>query len=91
MGRFALLFLLVLPGVAGMAVFGFYTLIDWAALDQAYLEFENAIQQSADLNTLFVQATKQNVHRINVFAEGVWFLLSAIVVAIGIHGMATRR
>ncbi len=91
MGRFALLFLLVLPGVAGMVVFGFYALIDWAELDQAYLAFEQAIQATADLNTLFAEATKQNNHRINVFAEGTWFLLSAIVAAIGIHGIATRR
>ncbi|MEM1278894.1 MAG: hypothetical protein AAGG53_02475 [Cyanobacteria bacterium P01_H01_bin.152] len=91
MSRLALLSLLVLPGVAGMAVFGFYTLIDWAELDQAYLEFEKSIQASADLNTLLAQATKQNAHRINVFAEGVWFLLCAIVVAIGIHGLAVRR
>lgn len=72
-----------------MVVFGFYTLVDWAALDQAYGAWDNAVQQSADLNTLFAQATYQNIHRINVFAEGVWFLLSAIVVAIGIHGLVT--
>jgi len=74
MGRLTLLFLLVLPGVAGMVVFGFYTLVDWAALDQAYLEWETAVQQSADLTTLMARATRQNIHRINVFAEGVWSL-----------------
>jgi hypothetical protein len=30
------------------------------------------------------------IHRINVFADGVWTLLSAILAAIGIHGI-TRR
>ena len=89
MGRIVLALGIVLPGIVGVVVFSYYTLIDWAALEQAYQALELAAQQSADLNTLFVRATQQNIHRINVFAEGVWVLLSAILAAIGLHGLCT--
>lgn len=88
MGKVGLAIVLVVPGALGAAVFGFYAWVDWAALQQAYQQFEAAVQQSADLNTLLARATQQNIHRINVFAEGVWFLLSVIIAAIGLHGMA---
>jgi hypothetical protein len=29
----------------------------------------------------------QNIHRINLFAEGVWALQSALIAAVGIHGV----
>lgn len=89
MGKVGLAVLLVVPGVLGATVFGFYALIDWAALQQAYQQFEMVQEQSADLSTLFARATQQNIHRINLFAEGVWFLLSTMIAAIGLHGMAT--
>jgi len=80
--------LLVLPGLVGRVILGFYILVDWAALDQADRAWESAVQPSADLNTLLARAIRQHIHRINVFAEGVWFLLSAMVAAIGLHGLA---
>jgi hypothetical protein len=89
MGRIVLGVLLVVPGVFGAVVFGIYALIDWAALEQAYQQFEAARQQSAELSILFTSATQQNIHRLNVFAEGVWFLLSVIIAAIGLHGIYT--
>ncbi|MGF1523114.1 MAG: hypothetical protein ACFBSF_12435 [Leptolyngbyaceae cyanobacterium] len=89
MGRIVLTFGLILPGAIGAAIFGYYALIDWDALQKAQVAFELAAQQSAGLNTLFVRATQQNIHRINLFAEGVWFLLSTIVIAIGLHGFCT--
>jgi hypothetical protein len=85
MGKVILAILLIVPGVLGAVVFGFYALIDWAALEDAYQQYE-AVQQSADINILFIRATQQNIHRINVFAEGVWFLLSVIIAGIGLHG-----
>lgn len=88
--RFLLLLLLtVLPGVAGIIVFGYYALVDWNALQQAYGQFEAAVQARGSLETLFAREAQQNIHRINLFAEGVWTLLSAIVAAIGIHGICT--
>ncbi|MDB9527331.1 hypothetical protein PN498_15125 [Oscillatoria sp. CS-180] len=89
MARLTLTFLVILPGIAGIVVFGFYALIDMAKLDEAYQQFAASAQQSADLNTLFILATQQNNHRINVFAEGVWVLLCAVMVAIGLHGLFT--
>jgi len=88
--RYLLLALLiVIPGAAGVAVFGHFALIDWDALQKAYLNFEAVSQSSASLPALFVAEAQQNIHRINLFADGVWTLLSAIFGAIGIHGMCT--
>ena len=39
------------------------------------------------MSVLFVAEARQNIHRINVFADVVWALLGAIVAAIGIHGL----
>jgi hypothetical protein len=82
-----LLLLTVVPGVAGVAVFGYYALQDWDALQLDYSEFKRVVQSSADLSTLFKAEAAQNIHRVNLFADGVWALLSAILGAIGIHGM----
>ncbi len=31
----------------------------------------------------------QNIHRINLFADGTWFLLAGVIFAIGLHGLCT--
>lgn len=82
---------MVLPGAVGVAVFGYYALADWAALQAAYKQFETAAAQSRDVPTLFVTEAKQNIHRINLFADGVWTLLSAILAAVGLHGLCHDR
>lgn len=82
--------LVIVPGVAGVVVFGYYALVDWAALDAAYQDYDSVRQSTTDLSALFAANAQQMIHRINVFAGGVWTLLSAIVAAIGIHGI-TRR
>jgi hypothetical protein len=85
--RLGLLFLLTLiPGVAGVAVFGYYAWVDWGQLGIDYGAYQNAVKSSMDLVTLFKAESAQNIHRINLFADGVWTLLSAILGAIGIHG-----
>jgi hypothetical protein len=89
MAKMGLAILLVVPGMGAAVVFGYYALIDWAALEEAYQQFELATQQSAELTVVLARATQQDIHRINVFAEGVWFLLSLIIVAIGLHGIFT--
>lgn len=81
---------LIVPGIAGVVIFGYYGLVDWAALDAAYQDYDSLRQTTTDLSALFVANAQQMNHRINVFAEGVWVLLSAILAAIGIHGI-TRR
>jgi hypothetical protein len=86
--RYLLLILLtILPGVVGIAIFGYYALIDWDALQKAYRYFANVSQGGSSLEVLFVAEAQQNIHRINLFADGVWTLLSAILAAIGLHGI----
>jgi hypothetical protein len=85
--RLGLFFLLTLiPGVAGVVAFSYYALVDWGQLVLDYTAYQNAVKSSTDLVTLFKAESAQNIHRINLFAEGVWTLLSAILAAIGLHG-----
>jgi hypothetical protein len=85
-----ILFLIVLTGIAGAAIFGYVALKDWALLRAAYREFDTVALNSTDMSSLFVTEARQNIHRINLFADGVWTLLSAILAAIGLHGLCTR-
>lgn len=89
MFRLIPLFFIFVLGVAGVLGFGYYALIDWDALQLAYLNFDNVAQKSPDLTALFVAESRQNIHRINLFADGVWTLQSAILAAIGLHGICT--
>jgi hypothetical protein len=81
-----LLFLTVVPGVAGVIVFGHSALQDWNQLQIDYQHYQQTFQTSVDLALLLKAESAQNIHRINLFADGVWVLLSAILGAIGIHG-----
>ncbi len=82
-----LLLLTVLPGLAGVVVFSYYALVDWSALQSAYAHFEQVASKSPEMRTVFVAEAEQNIHRLNLFADGVWALLSAILGAIGLHGL----
>ena len=89
--RWPLIVFAILPGALGVAVFGLYALIDWGALEFAYRHYEtiamaqrNAPAVSA---ALFVAEADQNIHRVNLFADGVWTLLSALLAALGLHGL----
>jgi tellurite resistance protein TehA-like permease len=84
-----LILLLLLPGAFGIAFFGFYTLVDYDALQKAYQNYSAIVASSASMEKLFVAEAQQNIHRINVFADGVWTLQSAIIAAIGLHGILT--
>ena len=84
-----LVILLVLPGIVGSAIFGYFALIDWDALQKAYFQFDTIAQSNANFPAIFVAEARQNIHRMNLFAEGVWMLLSTILAAIGIHGLCT--
>ncbi|MBE9137884.1 hypothetical protein IQ254_11890 [Nodosilinea sp. LEGE 07088] len=81
----------IVPGMAGVAVFGYYALVDWGALQLAYQNYEAVINQNSGLEAIFVAHGSQNIHRINLFAEGTWTLLSALLAIVGIHGLSTRR
>jgi hypothetical protein len=90
-GVSVLVLALIVPGLAGCCLFGWYALSDWHALQQAYVQFELTAQRSGDMRSVLVAEAHQNIHRVNLFAEGVWALLCAVVAAIGIHGLCTRR
>lgn len=89
--RAILLLPLIFGGTVGVVVFSYHSLVDWNALQQTYLSFEELAQSSANLNALFTAQAQQNIHRINLFAEGVWALQSATIAAIGIHGLCASR
>lgn len=89
--QWLLLILLVVPGVSGFAFCMFYALQDWAALQKAYTQFERLASSSNDMSVLFVAEAKQNIHRINLFADVVWALMGAIIASIGLHGLCTTR
>jgi hypothetical protein len=84
MKRSLLPFLIIIPGVAGMSVFGYYALQDWGQLQQDYVAYQALAATSSDLAALFKAHAAQNIQRINLFADGTWFLLTAIFTAIGI-------
>jgi hypothetical protein len=85
--QWLLFLLLVIPGVFCFLVCMYYALQDWEALQRAYANFERVAGTSSDMSTLFVAEAKQNIHRINLFADVVWALLGASIAAIGIHGL----
>lgn len=85
-----LLMLAVLAlGCIGVVYFGYWALIDYAALSQADAELLRVINNGSDLRTVFIAESRQQIHRINLFAEGVWALQSGIFAAIGLHGVCT--
>ena len=84
------LFFLVAFGTSLAVIYTYFLLIDWTALDAAYVSFSDISTSSTDLSSLFAAQAFQNIHRINVFAEGVWVLQSLILAAIGLHGLDQR-
>lgn len=74
--------------VAGVAIalgclYG--ALLDWRELQRAYAVF--ASLRDADLKTLFVAEARQNIHRINLFADVVWSLLGAMWATMSVIGI----
>jgi hypothetical protein len=90
MKRNLLPLLIIIPGIAGMIVFGHYALQDWAQLQQAYAAYKSLADTSSDLAALFKANAAQSIQRINLFADGTWFLLTAIITAIGLGAWQRR-
>ncbi len=86
-----LLLSLVATGGLCFAICMYYALVDWDLLQRAYANFAKLTETSSDLPQLFIAEARQNIHRINLFADGVWALLGAVVAAIGIHGLCTTK
>lgn len=89
--QWLLFLLLVAPGVGGFLFCMHYALLDWAELQKAYAHFARVTSSSSEMSVLFVAEAKQNIHRINLFADVVWALMGALIAAIGIHGLCVNN
>ncbi len=79
----------VLSSLIFCGICTYYSQVDWHALQRAYVVFSSV--QNAGLKTVFVAEARQNIHRINVFADVVWALLSAILSVVCATGLAILR
>ena len=84
--RFAFYFLVAI-GVAGVLLFGYYTFVDFALLRGAYAHLLK-LTPASSVQAILLAEAQQNAHRINVFADGTWTLLSAILIGVGLNGLA---
>ncbi|NJM76343.1 MAG: hypothetical protein HC852_11835 [Acaryochloridaceae cyanobacterium RU_4_10] len=84
-----LFFLIIVPGIGGIVVFGSSALQDWGQLQEVYSNYKKVAATSSDLSILFKANASQMIQRINLFADGTWTLLSAILAGIGLHGFLT--
>lgn len=88
MARAMLVVLLVVPGGAVVLLCAWFAGQDWQQLQLAYAHFRALAATEAPLRELFVAEAAQNLHRLNLFADGVWGLLGAILAGLGLHGLA---
>lgn len=89
MRNLALWLFAVLPGLAAAGVSGYYVLQDWAALNRSFAHWEQLVRNGGSERALSIAATYQSAFRTNCFADGVGFLLGAIWMAVGVHGLCT--
>lgn len=71
---------LTILGVLIMLASGVWSLIDYAALIGANQNFDQVVRRGGTETEILVAAHKENTHRLNLAAEGCWFLLAAILV-----------
>ena len=83
--------MLIIPGVLATGVFTYFALIDWSVLQRSYMHYSDVAASKPTIQALFIAYSQQNINRINLFADGVWTLLSAIIAAIGIHGLCIMK
>ena len=79
-----------LLGVGGALVFGAYAWLDWTALQKAWRTLE-AASGRGDAVAIQMADIRQNAHRVNLFAEGVWTLLAAILATLGLLGLSVSK
>ncbi|MDD3926585.1 MAG: hypothetical protein PHT33_07995 [bacterium] len=87
MRRIALIILLIIPGLLIASFCGYYALKDYAALHVAYEQYHRVVASNAGINELFAAYSRQDIHRINLFADGVWTLIGVLLAGIGLHGL----
>lgn len=87
MRKMLLVVLLVIPGFMVAGVTGYYALIDYTQLQVAYKHFHSVASAGSDLKTIFTAYSMQDIHRTNLFADGTWAMLGAILAGMGITGL----
>jgi hypothetical protein len=86
----ALLLLVILPGVAFMGSSAYFLFPDWARLTASYQNYQKlAASPDATLRDLSIAQAAESRHRLNCFAEGIGVLLGSVIVSTGIHGICT--
>lgn len=65
--------------------------LDWPQLRRATESWSRVAASDADLRAVFVAEARQNIHRINLFADVVWALLGLVLSALGALGLAVLR
>ncbi|MCE5315469.1 MAG: hypothetical protein ABFD49_10720 [Armatimonadota bacterium] len=90
MGTLTLLFCLVLPGVFVACVSGHFALVDWVQLQTDYHHFQAITGTHTDLKTVFIAYAAQDIHRTNLFADGVWTMLGMILTGLGVLGLCGK-
>jgi hypothetical protein len=82
--------LLIIPGFTGALLSGYWGYADFVRLTETERNFQQLVVSKANQRELFIAAHRENVHRLNVAAEGVWIGLGLIAVGVGIIGIAQR-
>lgn len=82
---------LIVAASADIIVCTYWLYWDWKMMDAAYWEYKRLIGAGAGQRELFIAHSFQNIHRINVFAEGVGFMVGAVLWGVGFLGLALVR
>ncbi len=87
MRRIVCWLVLVLPGVVGVLIFGTLAVQDYLLLLAAQRHYAQQAAQAASELAVRLAFDQQLIHRINLFADGTWVLLSAIYAGLGVLGL----
>jgi hypothetical protein len=90
MKNFIFFTLLIVPGFTGVLLSGYWGYADFVKLTEAERNFQQLVVKKADQKELFIAAHRENIHRLNVAAEGVWIGLGLITAGVGIIGIIQR-
>lgn len=83
----ALIICLIIPGVLFAVVCGYFALVDFAQLQKDYSHYQAVVNSGAGIRAVFVAYSGQEIHRTNLFADGVWALLSLVIAGVGALGL----
>ena len=90
MKNLVFLTLLVIPGLTGVLLSGYWGYVDFMKLTQTERNFQQLVISKANQRELLIAAHRENIHRLNVAAEGVWLGLGLIAVGVGTIGIVQR-